>query len=505
MRPAACRRPSVTTSAAVRADSGLDGAALAHQLRGPSPRAKQGRMASPIDALRDLGPRRTLFGAEALPRLPSSQKREPLRDRTNTTQKWSSERKKRPPKPKPAPRNNKPLKRPDTGAAPPNLRRRRVRIATISPESTLEAQHVELKQPSPAQKRRARRKARKLNRRSNAWDFASPDVGTKLDPQTVTPSPEFEGTPNRRSRRAPRSAPYSNSGRHDGALVLTSLTPGSDERLKRTLRRAAAVHPSTTPHQLPLINDATPIINETRASPEELTILDPSPMPTPRSPTVVSPQTSPSVLSASAKEASPEVDALFEPAMMRCVTRTKLLEYLEEDCEDTVRLEDDDCASTEDEAELTFRGETPSNSTDWSWRYDFMEEQAAPDDSDDDDDRVASPPLNKADDALDDMTSGEGDDDPFAAPPPQLAATFKVNAPVKVFPLFAQFPANPLGNQRLLPIDEDAPLLVDVNGDPLLDADAVSRETARRRSLPPGSPARPQFRRRAAALRRRSV
>ena len=50
-----------------------------------------------------------------------------------------------------------------------------------------------------------------------------------------------------------------------------------------------------------------------------------------------------------------------------------------------------------------------------------------------------------------------------------------------------------------------APLLVDVNGDPLLDADAVSRETARRRSLPPGSPARPQFRRRAAALRRRSV
>ena len=227
-------------------------------------------------------------------------------------------------------------------------------------------------------------------------------------------------------------------------------------------------------------------------------------MPTPRSPTVVSPQTSPSVLSASAKEASPEVDALFEPAMMRCVTRTKLLEYLEEDCEDTVRLEDDDCASTEeDEAELTFRGETPSNNTDWSWRYDFMEEQAAPDDSDDDDDRVASPPLNKADDALDDMTSG--DDDPFAAPPPQLAATFKVNAPVKVFPLFSQFPSNALGNQRLLPIDEDAPLLVDVNGDPLLDADAVSRETARRRSLPPGSPARPQFRRRAAALRRRSV
>ena len=70
-------------------------------------------MAQPIDALRDLGPRRTLFGAEALPRLPSSQKREPLRDRTNTTQKWSSDRKKRPPKPK-----NKPLKRPDTGAAP---------------------------------------------------------------------------------------------------------------------------------------------------------------------------------------------------------------------------------------------------------------------------------------------------------------------------------------------------------------------------------------------------
>ena len=77
-----------------------------------------------------------------------------------------------------------------------------------------------------------------------------------------------------------------------------------------------------------------------------------------------------------------------------------------------------------------------------------------------------------------------------------------MNAPVKVFPLFAQFPSNALGNQRLLPIDEDAPLLVDVNGDPLLDADAVSRETARRRSLPPGSPARPQFRRRAAALRR---
>ena len=186
-------------------------------------------MAQPIDALRDLGPRRTLFGAEALPRLPS-QKREPLRDRTNTTQKWSSDRKKRPPKPK-----HKPVKRPDTGAAPPNLRRRRVRIATISPESTLEAQHVELKQPSPAQKRRARRKARKLNRRSNAWAFASPDVGTKVDPQTVTPSPDScEGTPNRRSRRAPRSAPYSNPGRHDGGLVLTSLTPGSDERLKRT-------------------------------------------------------------------------------------------------------------------------------------------------------------------------------------------------------------------------------------------------------------------------------
>ena len=165
----------------------------------------------------------------------------------------------RPPKPK-----NKPMKRPDTGAAPPNLRRRRVRIATISPESTLEAQHVELKQPSPAQKRRARRKARKLNRRSNAWAFASPDVGTKVDPQTVTPSPDScEGTPNRRSQRAPRSAPYSNSGRHDGGLVLTSLTPGSDERLKRTLRR------TTTPHQLPLINDATPIINDTRASPEE--------------------------------------------------------------------------------------------------------------------------------------------------------------------------------------------------------------------------------------------
>ena len=478
----------------MRRDAGLDGAALAHQLlRGPSPRATRSRMAQPIDALRDLGPRRTLFGAEALPRLPSSQKREPLRDRTNTTQKWSSDRKKRPPKPK-----HKPMKRPDTGAAPPNLRRRRVRIATISPESTLEAQHVELKQPSPAQKRRARRKARKLNRRSNAWAFASPDVGTKVDPQTVTPSPDScEGTPNRRSRRAPRSAPYSNSRCNDGGLVLTSLTPGSDERLKRTLRR------TTTPHQLPLINDATPIINDTRASPEELTILDPSPMPTPRSPTVVSPQTSPSVLSASAKEASPEVDSLFEPAMMRCVTRTKLLEYLEEDCEDTVRLEDDS-TEEEDEAELTFRGETPSNNTDWSWRYDFMEEQAAPDDSDDDDDdRVASPPLNKADDALDDMTSG--DDDPFAAPPPQLAATFKVNAPVKVFPLFAQFPPNALGNQRLLPIDEDAPLLVDVNGDPLLDADAVSRETARRRSLPPGSPARPQFRRRAAALRRRSV
>ena len=77
---------------------------------------------------------------------------------------------------------------------------------------------------------------------------------------------------------------------------------------------------------------------------------------------------------------------------------------------------------------------------------------------------------------------GAGDDppdDPFAAPPPQLAATFKVNAPVKVFPLFSQFPSNALGNQRLLPIDEDAPLLVDVNGDPLLDADAGSRATAR--------------------------
>ena len=72
-------------------------------------------------------------------------------------------------------------------------------------------------------------------------------------------------------------------------MVLTSLTPGSDERLKRTLRRTAAVAPAATPHQLPLINDATPIINDTRASPEELTILDPSPMPTPRSPVVVSP------------------------------------------------------------------------------------------------------------------------------------------------------------------------------------------------------------------------
>ena len=425
---------SVKTSAAVRQDAGLDGAALAHQLRGPSPRATRSRMAQPIDALRDLGPRRTLFGAEALPRLPSSQKREPLRDRTNTTQKWSSDRKKRPPKPK-----HKPMKRPDTGAAPPNLRRRRVRIATISPESTLEAQHVELKQPSPAQKRRARRKERKLNRRSNAWAFASPDVGTKVDPQTVTPSPDScEGTPNRRSRRAPRSAPYSNSRCNDGGLVLTSLTPGSDERLKRTLRR------TTTPHQLPLINDATPIINDTRASPEELTILDPSPMPTTRSPTVVSPQTSPSVLSASAKEASPEVDSLFEPAMMRCVTRTKLLEYLEEDCEDTVRLEDDS-TEEEDEAELTFRGETPSYNSDWSWRYDFMEEQAAPVDSDDDDDRVASPPLNKADDALDDMTSVTTTLSRRRLP---NWRRFKVNAPVKVFPLFAQASVEPLGNRR---------------------------------------------------------
>ena len=123
-----------------------------------------------------------------------------------------------------------------------------------------------------------------------------------------------------------------------------------------------------------------------------------------------------------------------------------------EDCDDTVRLEDDDGASTEDEAELTFHRE--STNTDWSWRYDFVEERAAPDDSDDDE-RVASPPLNKADDALDDMTSG--DDDPFAAPPPPLAAPFKVNAPVKVFPLLCEFASHPLGTQRVLPIDEDAP------------------------------------------------
>ena len=450
-------------------------------------------MALPIDALRELGPRRTLFGADALPQLLVSKAREPLRDRTKRPyerKKQKPHRRTGPPqraqpvhaaprhKRRPGPVVNK---RPDTGAAPPHMRRRRVRIATISPEAVVEAQNVA--QPSPAQKRRARRKAKKLNR-STAWGFKSPEnpTGTFL----VTPSPD-QLTPSRQSRSlsAPSSAPRSSRRTPilNNELILTSLTPGSDERNKRTLRRT----------ELPYIKK-TPCVTNTpqNQSPEEFTIVDPSPMPTPRSPTCL--------LDDSPVHECEVEGALFEPAMMRCVTRTKLLEFLEEDCEDTVRQ--DECSETDSDGcgdELTFREDLSSNS-DWSWRYDFMaEEQCAPGDSDDEE-RTASPPLGRADDSLDDMPRP----DPFAVPPPQLSQTFKVSALPRAFPLFQAFPPN-LGNRPLLPIDEDKPLLVDAHGDPLLDADAVSLATNRRKSLPPDSPARPQFRRRAHALRKRGA
>ena len=480
---------------------------------------------------------------------------------------------------------------------------RRVLVAYGSPErDALDAANgvdtVGKKALSPSARRRARRKARKLDmearehRSSSAWKsepYASPSRRARLAeraPTVATPvtvvTPESLGsdaspgeiaarTPvARRNHRRRHSERKRRGADADGGLVLTSLTPGSEERERKAAERrrrdgaprppgtAAAVSPDELPPMAPF--GATPGARLAAApSPAETVIVDPSPggCPSASPPAHGARSLSP--------ESPDEVGAAVAPAfeedalMRRCVTRTKLLEYLDDDGDDdgalasppTLESEDDeapwgarpaydradvyggapgaledlddavDARAAEDgdavdvddgdaprDWSLTLRGGTiDEHDPAWSWRYDFMAEPgAAPrgdDDDDDDDDALDSPPLRRGDDSLE-------DGDPFAAPPgarANLGATF---AGARAGPPAggARFDRG-LGDLPLAPLPEERPLLIDAQGVPLLDAQAVDLCTERLRKHDPATGAprcRPAFRRkvRAAATSRRA-
>ena len=480
---------------------------------------------------------------------------------------------------------------------------RRVIVAYGSPErDALECANgvetVGKKALSPSARRRARRKARKLDmearehRSSSAWKsepYASPSRRARLvEPYASLATPVAVVTPEslgsdaspgeiaartpvaRRNHRRRHSERKRRGADADGGLVLTSLTPGSEERERKAAERrrrdgaprppgnAAAVSPDELPPMAPF--GATPGARLAAApSPAETVIVDPSPggCPSASPPAHGARSLSPE----SPDEAGAAVAPAFaEDALMRrCVTRTKLLEYLDDDGDDdgalasppTLESEDDeapwgarpaydradvyggapgaledlddavDARAAEDgdavdvddgdaprDWSLTLRGGTiDEHDPAWSWRYDFMAEPgAAPrggDDDDDDDDALDSPPLRRGDDSLE-------DGDPFAAPPgarANLGATF---AGARAGPPAggARFDRG-LGHLPLAPLPEERPLLIDAQGVPLLDAQAVDLCTERLRKHDPATGAprcRPAFRRkvRAAATSRRA-
>ena len=530
------------------------------------------------------GIKRALFGSEALPRLPAritpqtAQPRRtaaPLRDCTNQPPSGGWGRPARGPwkddaKPH---KDARPAKAPKRHGRPrsaddpaPNRPARRVVVAYASPEAALDARNAlaaAAGEPkpvlSPSAKRRARRKARRLatglpkRPQGEAWGASSvsPDAASSKESRTpelatpvarVTPSPESlelgskpdslemayskgdaaQRTPSRRRRRSNGRRGSHSTGKHpprvaiEGGLVLTSLTPGSDERDRK--RTFPCPPKPRSPDCLPPMGP-TPTAPGSRG--DELLVVDPSPTPTaPRCPD------SPDEAGVAV---APDVD-LFEPAgspmMMRCVTRTKLLEYLEDEDDvalseasppDSPRRPDDDEHQMMGVSSLRFRGNAiDERDPAWSWRYDFMasdrrgeeEEEDLEAAAEDDDDEPDSPPLKKADDRLDDDVTVEADfdagDDPFAAPVASLGATVGPPRGGGGGATPARCPSRgpaALGDRPLQTLPEERPLLIDAQGVPLLDAQAVDLCTERFREAEGAAPPRRQFRRKAGALR----